>query len=63
MGLIINRRVGEGIVLEVNGERCRIFILSTDRRGARLGIEGDPQLVRVLRDEIVGRYEPKGVRR
>lgn len=63
MGLIINRRVGEGIVLEVNGERCRLFVLESDRRGARLGIEGDPQVVRVMRDEIVGRYEPKGVRR
>lgn len=47
--LVLNRRVGEAII--VDGD-IRIVIVSSDRRGVRLGIEA-PAARSVLREELV----------
>lgn len=47
--LILNRRPGEAILLEGG---IRIILLSSDRRGARIGIEAPPA-VRIQREELV----------
>jgi carbon storage regulator len=46
--LILSRRHGEAIVIEGG---IRIIVLSSDRRGARLGIEA-PQTVHIRREEL-----------
>jgi carbon storage regulator len=47
--LILNRRQGEAIVIDGG---IRIVILSSDRRGARIGIEA-PTSVNIQREELV----------
>lgn len=47
--LILNRRHGEAILLDGG---IRIVVLSSDRRGARLGIEA-PDEVKIQREELV----------
>jgi carbon storage regulator CsrA len=46
--LILNRRMGEAVVMDGG---IRIVILSCDRRGVRLGIEA-PAETTVLREEL-----------
>ena len=49
--LILNRRQGEAIIIEGG---IRIIVLSSDRRGARIGIEA-PTSVNIQREELVSR--------
>ena len=49
--LILNRRQGEAIILDGG---IRIVVLSSDRRGARIGIEA-PTSVNIQREELVSR--------
>ncbi len=49
--LILNRRQGEAILLDGG---IRIVVLSSDRRGARIGIEA-PETVNIQREELVSR--------
>ncbi len=49
--LILNRRQGEAILIEGG---IRIVVLSSDRRGARIGIEA-PTTVNIQREELVSR--------
>ena len=49
--LILNRRQGEAIILDGG---IRIVVLSSDRRGARIGIEAPPS-VNIQREELVSR--------
>jgi carbon storage regulator len=49
--LILNRRQGEAILLDGG---IRIVVLSSDRRGARIGIEA-PAEVNIQREELVSR--------
>lgn len=49
--LILNRRQGEAIIIEGG---IRIVVLSSDRRGARIGIEA-PASVNIQREELVSR--------
>jgi carbon storage regulator len=49
--LILNRRQGEAILLDGG---IRIVVLSSDRRGARIGIEA-PSAVNIQREELVSR--------
>jgi carbon storage regulator len=49
--LILNRRQGEAILIEGG---IRIVVLSSDRRGARIGIEAPPS-VNIQREELVSR--------
>ena len=49
--LILNRRQGEAILLDGG---IRIVVLSSDRRGARIGIEA-PTTVNIQREELVSR--------
>ncbi len=49
--LILNRRQGEAIIIDGG---IRIVVLSSDRRGARLGIEA-PSAVNIQREELVSR--------
>lgn len=49
--LILNRRQGEAIIIEGG---IRIIVLSSDRRGARIGIEA-PTTVNIQREELVSR--------
>jgi len=47
--LILNRRPGEAIILDGG---IRLVVLSSDRRGVRLGIEAPPA-VQIQREELV----------
>ncbi len=47
--LVLNRQPGEAIVI---GDGIRIVVLSSDRRGVRLGIEA-PLSTIILREELV----------
>jgi carbon storage regulator len=47
--LILNRRQGEAILLDGG---IRVVVLSSDRRGVRLGIEA-PAAVNIQREELV----------
>ena len=49
--LILNRRQGEAILIDGG---IRIIVLSSDRRGARIGIEA-PTSVNIQREELVSR--------
>ncbi len=49
--LILNRRQGEAIIIEGG---IRIIVLSSDRRGARIGIEA-PTTINIQREELVSR--------
>lgn len=49
--LILNRRQGEAIIIDGG---IRIVLLSSDRRGARIGIEA-PTSVNIQREELVSR--------
>ncbi len=49
--LILNRRQGEAIIIEGG---IRIVVLSSDRRGARIGIEA-PTSINIQREELVSR--------
>lgn len=49
--LILNRRQGEAIILDGG---IRIVVLSSDRRGARIGIEAPPT-VNIQREELDSR--------
>ena len=49
--LILNRRQGEAIIIDGG---IRIVVLSSDRRGARIGIEA-PTTVNIQREELVSR--------
>lgn len=49
--LILNRRQGEAIIIDGG---IRIVVLSSDRRGARIGIEA-PSTVNIQREELVSR--------
>ena len=51
--LILNRRQGEAILIEGG---IRIVVLSSDRRGARLGIEA-PLSMSIQREELRQRQE------
>jgi carbon storage regulator len=51
--LILNRRQGEAILLDGG---IRIIVLSSDRRGARIGIEA-PSNINIQREELVARLE------
>jgi carbon storage regulator len=59
--LVLTRRPGEAILLDGG---IRLVVLSSDRRGVRLGIEA-PAEVNIQREELVvagGRAEPPGER-
>ena len=47
--LVLSRRIGESIVIEGG---IRVVVLSSDRRGVRLGIEA-PAETSIVRGEIV----------
>lgn len=47
--LILSRKPGDAIVI---GDGIRVVVISSDRRGVRLGIEA-PSDVRIFREEIV----------
>ena len=47
--LILSRKPGDAIIV---GDGIRIVVLSSDRRGVRLGIDA-PSDVTILREEIV----------
>jgi carbon storage regulator len=47
--LVLNRRPGEAIIIDGG---IRVVVLSSDRRGTRLGIEA-PQATGILREELV----------
>ena len=47
--LILNRRQGEAIIIDGG---IRIVVLSSDRRGARIGIEA-PTSVNIQREELI----------
>jgi carbon storage regulator len=47
--LVLNRRVGEAIVLDGD---IRLVVISCDKRGVRLGIEA-PAATTILREELV----------
>jgi len=49
--LILNRRQGEAIIIEGG---IRVIVLSSDRRGARIGIEA-PSTINIQREELVSR--------
>ena len=49
--LILNRRQGEAIIIDGG---IRIVVLSSDRRGARIGIEA-PTEINIQREELVNR--------
>jgi carbon storage regulator len=49
--LILNRRQGEAILIDGG---IRIIVLSSDRRGARIGIEA-PTSVNIQREELITR--------
>lgn len=49
--LILNRRQGEAIIIDGG---IRIIVLSSDRRGARIGIEA-PTSINIQREELVSR--------
>ena len=49
--LILNRRQGEAIIIEGG---IRIIVLSSDRRGARIGIEA-PTTINIQREELVSK--------
>ena len=49
--LILNRRQGEAIIIDGG---IRIVVLSSDRRGARIGIEA-PTSINIQREELVSR--------
>jgi carbon storage regulator len=49
--LILNRRKGEAIIIDGG---IRIVVLSSDRRGARIGIEA-PTEVNIQREELLTR--------
>ena len=49
--LILNRRQGEAIMIDGG---IRIVVLSSDRRGARIGIEA-PTSINIQREELVSR--------
>ena len=49
--LILNRRQGEAIILDGG---IRVVVLSSDRRGARIGIEAPPT-VNIQREDLVSR--------
>jgi carbon storage regulator CsrA len=49
--LILNRRQGEAIILDGG---IRVVVLSSDRRGARIGIEAPPA-INIQREELVSR--------
>jgi carbon storage regulator len=49
--LILNRRQGEAILIDGG---IRIIVLSSDRRGARIGIEA-PTSVNIQREELLTR--------
>ena len=49
--LILNRRQGEEILIDGG---IRIIVLSSDRRGARIGIEA-PTSVNIQREELITR--------
>lgn len=52
--LILNRREGEAITLTIGDIVASVTVLSSDRRGARLGIDA-PLEVRVMRTELLDR--------
>lgn len=47
--LVLNRRVGEAIVIDGD---IRVVVVSVDKRGVRLGIEA-PTTTTILREELV----------
>ena len=49
--LILNRRQGEAIIIDGG---IRIVVLSSDRRGARIGLEA-PTSINIQREELVSR--------
>ena len=49
--LILNRLQGEAIIIDGG---IRIVVLSSDRRGARIGIEA-PTSINIQREELVSR--------
>ena len=49
--LILNRRQGEAIIIDGG---IRIVVLSSDRRGARIGIEA-PTSTNIQREELVSK--------
>jgi carbon storage regulator len=51
--LVLTRRPGEAILLDGG---IRVVVLSSDRRGVRLGIEA-PAEVNIQREELVSRVE------
>jgi carbon storage regulator len=56
--LILSRRPGDAIVI---GDGIRVVVLSSDRRGVRLGIEA-PQEVTIVREEILKQIEDENRR-
>jgi carbon storage regulator len=47
--LVLNRRVGEAIMIDGD---IRVVVVSVDKRGVRLGIEA-PATTTILREELV----------
>jgi len=54
--LILNRRLGEAIVVDGG---IRIIVLSSDRRGAKIGIEAPPE-TNIQREELILRKKERG---
>ena len=56
--LVLNRRPGEAIILDGG---IRVVVLSSDKRGTRLGIEAPPT-TGILREELVKQVASENVR-
>ena len=56
--LVITRRHGESFRI---GNDIKVHILNTDRNQIKVGIEA-PKDVKILRSELVGKYEDRGNR-
>lgn len=52
-GLQLNRKLGEEIVVVVNGTQVRIFVHELRRGNVTLRVVADPKLVAVLRGEML----------
>ena len=49
--LVLQRKVGQGVTITINGVRVRVVVASSHKGKIKLGIEA-PQSVKVHRDEV-----------
>jgi carbon storage regulator CsrA len=53
--LILSRKTGQGLVLQVGGERIVVSVHEVRGSQVRLAVDGDRQRCKVLRTELEGR--------